>query len=390
MDVCGVMRPLRQLGTEYSALGWRLATGMGESFEPHRKSRRCRARRRPAGGALNLDNDPHDNLALAAFPTLARWLRAAPPDHPWRQWVERRWPKWEAIGQSLETILAEIEGAAPTRMARKRTAFARDVAGYLTLRAELNVGYELARAGISFAFGAAGQPDYECGGAHHPWHIEVGTRARDDFSQLYDDVQQALSGSNVVATLHVPRQVVINAHDRRATCERVVDAVGALTENSPMLSMGLPEVNGGITLTTPSLTGLLHVFIDTAPPAPDHGAEVEREIQNVLREKTEQARRGGWSNTTLLVLDVTRLGLSWLPVEAVWDGRLHRMKVPWEEIPFAALAIVTSDLEQAGIRGSALMSPRLAGARADSIALLLEALGLRHAHPAPVSTLSVP
>jgi hypothetical protein len=46
-------------------------------------------------------------------------------------------------------------------------------------------------------------------------------------------------------------------------------------------------------------------------------SEIEREVGNVVREKTAQSTRNVWGAETLLVVDASRLGMAWLRPEEV-------------------------------------------------------------------------
>jgi len=334
------------------------------------------------GGGGGGVTEGHAATGWQLFPTLARWLTQAPVDHPWKLWIETPWPRWESIGGSLEAILTALDAAGPGRIQRKRQAFARDVVNHLDTRAELNVGYALAQAGLNFEFGGDGQPDYVPGsGTGDRVGVEVATRSRDACSQLYDEVGVALGARNVVVALRVPRQLAMSAEDRAAACRRIVEAVDGLAPGRHLVGFTLPEASGSFQVTSPSLTGLPYVVMDMAPATQAFGAEIEREILNVLSSKSAQAHRGGWGKETVLLVDVSRLGLSWLPAGAVWDRRLQTMGIPWNELPFAGLIIATSDLEHAGITASGVIAPTLQRPGAGHISAFFARLGVIHEQP---------
>jgi len=316
--------------------------------------------------------DPTPNDPGVSYPTLAAWLAGAPTDHPGWLLVRDPAPDVAALAQPLESILAELERAAPVRLPSRRRAFRQDVAGFLNLRAELNVGWQLARSGASFAFGADGQPDYECSLAGGTAWIEVTTKSRDDLSRLHDELEAALRGHSILVTLQVPRHLAISESDRRAMCARVVTAVD--TMNGAHGSVGLPEIDGSASLTTPSPFGGPDVMLQVSSDLTEHGEAVERVVLWAIEEKVEQSRRGGWDPDTVLVLDASRLGLSWLRPDSVWAGRLEAMGLPWESLPFVAVAVVFSDLTKVGYHGSCVAQPGLIGTSAAKLALLLQYL----------------
>lgn len=326
----------------------------------------------PASSILpNVSSDDPGPSVASRYPVLGGWLSGAPANHPWAFLLESSDPHVAPLAEAMEAILADLEGANPVRLPRKRAAFAQDIDGALNLRAELNVGSVLARSGCAFAFGGDGEADYECPTPSGTAWAEVTTKSRDDLSRLYDELTEALRGHSVVAELRMAqRMLVIPEPQRRAACRRVVEAVEAMTGSYG--SVALPEIEGGVTLTTPSLFGGPHVVVDTSSPElTAHFKAVEQFVRNAIADKTEQSVRGHWSPDTVLVVDASRLGTSWLRPDAVWRARLEAMDLPWGALPFAAVAVVWSDLLQVGFHGACVTRPDLS----ESVVQLLRHLG---------------
>jgi hypothetical protein len=307
------------------------------------------------------------------FPTLAFWLEGAPEGHPGRRILED--PEMGMFGGPLEEILSALERAQPVRLPSKRKTFREDAAGFLNVRAELNVGYTLARSAVTIALGGPGQPDYQCtlGDGSSGW-VEVTTKERDDLRLLHDELKEKLQGRDVTVTIRVPRRVVIPKTNREDACLRVVKAVAAEGNRS----VDLPEVGGSASFTTPSLFGGAWVHLEIGSNLAEHGEAVERALLGAIAEKVEQSRRGRWDPDTVLVLDLARLGLSWIRPKEVWAGRLEAMGFNWTQLPFGAIAVVFSDLTHAGFQGASVWREDLPTERARPLEELLAHLGFRH------------
>jgi hypothetical protein len=280
-----------------------------------------------------------------------------------------------ALALPLERILAELVRAAPQRLASKRKEFRQDTAGVLNLRAELNVGHTLVRSGVEFAFGAEGQPDFECTTSAGPAWVEVTTRARDDLSKLHDEIESSLRGNSVVVTLRLPRLVAIPEETRKTVCAQIREAFDAMT--GPDSSVELPGIEGQAWLTTPSLFGGAHVVLDIGSDLTSHGEAVEKAAIDTIAVKIEQSTRGGWPDDTTLVMDLSRLGMSWLRPDSVWGGRLEAMPLIWDRIPFGAIAVVFSDLTQVGFHGAQVTRPGLSSDQAGRVNEVLRHLGFQ-------------
>lgn len=307
----------------------------------------------------------------SVYPVLARWLAGSVDGHPVTGLLAADDPGAQRIVAVLEDILAAVERVAPTRVETKLREFRRDVGGFLNLRAELNVGWQLAQS-TGFDFGGPGQPDYEL--ADRAGFVEVTTRSRDDLSRLHDELEEALRGRGVVVELRMPRSLVITEAARRAACERVVEVAGRFAGDS--VPVALPEVSGSAVVAAHSLFGeVSQVVLDISPDLAGHVEAVERHVLGALSEKVEQAGRGGRDPDTVLVIDASRLGLGWLRPDRVWAGRLEAMELPWASLPFGAVAVVFSDLMSPGFHGSCVARPDLPAPQAARVHQVLAHLG---------------
>ena len=67
--------------------------------------------------------------------------------------------------------------------------------------------------------------------------------------------------------------------------------------------------------------------------------------------------------------------MSWLRPDSVWAGRLEAMGLPWDDMPFGAVAVVFSDLTKVGYNGSSTVRPDLTDSSAARLGPLSRHLG---------------
>jgi hypothetical protein len=203
----------------------------------------------------------------------------------------------------------------------------------------------------------------------------VTTRTRDDTALLHDEMEDALAGFPVQVELVLQkRELVIPRPDRQTVCDRVKEAAQAIREGDHV-NVALPEVGGvarchGIVLFGPS-----RVVLDIGSELTDHAAKVERELRNVLKLKTDQAARGGFDPMTLLVLDASRLGLSWLRPERIWAQMLPTIDLPWDTMPFTGVLISFTSLNTLRLNGAYILRRDLPADQQAALTDITTALG---------------
>jgi hypothetical protein len=138
----------------------------------------------------------------------------------------------------------------------------------------------------------------------------------------------------------------------------------------------LPEIEGHAGLTMPGGFGNGQVTLQIGAALTDHLTAVEKVILTAVTEKVEQSERGGWSADTLLVIDPSRLGTSWLRPDEVWAQRLAAIPIPWDSTPFLGVAVVFSSLDRPGLHGAWVGRHGLSPAAAGKLAHFVAALGL--------------
>jgi hypothetical protein len=190
-------------------------------------------------------------------------------------------------------------------------------------------------------------------------------------------VEAALREHDVHVTLSTPRLLSISQKTRAQICARVVEAAGLVEPGGHRVP--LPEIAGHAALTVPGGFGNGQVTLQIGADLTSHLTAVEQVALTAVREKVDQARRGGWSADTLLVTDLSRLGPSWLRPDGVWAGRLAVMPIPWAITPFLGVVIVFSTLDWAGFDGASIGRPGLSSGEMGKLTRLVTSLGLvRH------------
>jgi hypothetical protein len=294
------------------------------------------------------------------YPVLTRWLEGAPTANVWSQMLVDGRPDSPALLRPMECILASLDAAQPLRLAGKRRAFRNDLdeTNALNLRVELLVGAKLAEAGIKFGFGGQGAPDFTCvTSIEEQISLEVTTRAKDDLARLHDELEHLLAGVPVKVEVSAPRRpLALPASDRRVMGERILAACAALPSDGHA-SVPLPEIDGLSICRGTLPVGPGRVILNLGPALGDHLDEVTRELFNVMALKTEQFSRNGWQRATLLVVDPTRLGLSWIRPESVWLGILAQLMIDWTALPFLGLVVGFSSLDSTRFGGASIVRP---------------------------------
>lgn len=310
-------------------------------------------------------------------PTLSAWLEGAAPGHPLLS-LSSSHPYFGRFVPSLEEILSTLEAASPNYLSKRRTSFRRNVARFADTRAELNVGYRLARGGVSFDFGEEGsnarsRPDIECDFAGHRAWIEVTSKSPEGVHALHDDLERELAEFGVDITLHVPAVLSIAPDARLRSIEVLRRACSGLSNGA--MSVNLADLGGRAVLTAPSLMGGCQVTWSH-----DFASEIlqaEAIFAQGVASKSSRARRGDWPPDTLLVIDASRLGQStWLRPDSTWAPRLSQLDFKWDSLPFIGVAIIFSSLDVPGFRGAAAARPGLTTAQALLLECLATSLGL--------------
>jgi hypothetical protein len=299
--------------------------------------------------------------APVVYPALARWLKGARADHPF----DPAGICPPDVAQALEKILGDLDAANPKNIGRKRSAFKQEnESNLLNLRVELLAGSLLARAGIGFDYGEP-YPDLIC--RAEGIGIEVATRSRDAVRALHDRVEQALAeaGIDVLVSLEFQDAPLGIPEEQAAAITRsVVEAAAggeAGTRHYADRKLRVTFFPGAATLAS---RVVYNRGVDLAP----HFDDVEREMLNKLDEKRRQADL----MPTVLLLDYSRLGMSWLRPPEVWASVAAEMLKSAPD--FIGLACGFSDLTMAVFQGTATWRPGLPSEQDGALRRVMAAL----------------
>lgn len=310
-----------------------------------------------------------------SYPVLREWLRGSKPSNPWVPFLDGTL-KDPGFCAALEEILERLERKSPPGLGSLRKRFGDDDEGNVYgLRTELLIGSHLAKAQVSFRFGSTGEPDFCCETDPNIW-IEARMRGRDDLRLLQSELRVALQASSVDVTLTVERRLAISAENRQSTISTILAAVDGNGPSDELIRVPLSELAGTATIKSSPL-GVSSVAVGPATTElAQHMNEVEREIGNVVVEKSRQSLRNDWSQDALLVIDASRLGMAWLRPEEAWKGRLASIAPSWGEIPFLGVIVMFGGLTSNRIQAEGVFRPDLGPPLRESVNRILGAIGL--------------
>jgi hypothetical protein len=140
------------------------------------------------------------------YPHLAAWLSDARTEH---QLIQLRdlGEVFDSFAAPWEEIITRLEAVGPDGLPGRRRTFRTNHDGFLNTRAELNVAYQVARTGVSFAFGrerGVSEPDIHCVYPDARVAIEVTTKDPEGITDLHLELEEALGDCDVYVTLDVP------------------------------------------------------------------------------------------------------------------------------------------------------------------------------------------
>lgn len=291
-------------------------------------------------------------------PTLEAWLQDTAASHPWRPFADGSATD-PGIANALEMMLYCLEEANPPGLSGKRGAFRDpDLGNVYGVRHELVLGYELLNAGFDIRFGGNAQADIECrdGSSNSIW-IEARARAKDDSVLLHDEMKSAHGQHSVLVILTMARTLAISVQERAAICSRVANAIDSMGTGTSTTTVDLPEVGGSAGIDAGSGLGPA-VQMNFGPELDEHMKLIEMSIVSLIAEKSAQSRRDGWTRDCLLVIDASRLGMSWLRPEVAWGDRLGAIAIDWANEPFVGVAITFGGLTAPNTYGAFVLSDK--------------------------------
>ncbi len=292
------------------------------------------------------------------YRTLQVWLPKQPGGHIFDP---TRWPEpWRShVAGATDTLLQELELAAPNRLASKRRAFRteRDNNNLLDLRVELLIAFQLARRHVPFEFGAE-FPDIVCNDGV-PVGIEIGCRTKDDLQLLHNALEEELAAVECVVTLY-GHPLTISDDVRKSTVE---NAVRALTRGQRFIAsplVGLSIVGQPAEHTVPGM----RVFMGESPN-PSAESDVFRAVTKTAAAKRLQAdrqmKRGSFSGPVVLVIDASRVGLAGRGMDATWMHQASQDLLEEAGPDYAAAIVGISSLGSLAFHGVAATRAPAAG-----------------------------
>jgi hypothetical protein len=325
------------------------------------------------------------------WPTVRSWLGPRPSSsHPVveaLEGVEGGLPGYREFLDALEEQLALLEGAKPARWVGKRKVFraVRDDAALLQLKAELAVASMLVRGSELFEFGdtKVANPDLVLASAG--FGIEVTSKTPWGLHQLYAAVRDAVEATPASVHLHLSEYPVALDEIEAATLAAEVQDVAARVASTRAGGVIERSISGTTevgrrhpilvqaqVLPVPALMGGSKVTFETGGQELV-GLQLAERMVMLVADDPRKARQAH-SMSTLLLVDVTRLGPSWMRPPRVWSHRLTSL-IP-EDFPFAAVGVFLSNVDQVGIREVAVAASRTATpAELDGLRALSTALG---------------
>jgi hypothetical protein len=288
-------------------------------------------------------------------PRVTAWMSETPTTHPLWEIIDKATasPEPRSVGleilAALEDIIVNLEQANPLRLATERADFqkAKNFNDLLIVRAELVAAAKLARVGIPFEFGSrTGAPLPDIILENFNLAMEVKNRKLNGLQDLADELNTALIEAKAAVTVHLEAEewvLCIKPSERQHIIEQTLQRVATGTVENfsaeldhPWATKTKSRVGVHVFPGTP-LAGSQAVFIQNAFAATGHFTDIEDEIVNVLtgdEQKTAQAE----SIPTILLIDLGRVGMSWIRPERTWAARLA-VRIP-ATTPFVGVAVM--------------------------------------------------
>lgn len=200
--------------------------------------------------------------------------------------------------------------------------------------------------------------------------VEVGTRWKDDVHALHDGLEARLSAEGRDVDVHlvfsgkplaIGERTVHDVVDQIAAAVTSLDDRASLHIDSPGLRVDLtPRASGeGVT-----------VVYGTGFELCDHMAEAEREVANLLARKQHQAA----SMDTILLVDISRIGQSWLRPPAVWKQQLRQLLA--SAGTFVGVGVFLAPIDRIDLSGAMAIRPDVSEATKETCGRLTTALNL--------------
>ena len=258
------------------------------------------------------------------FPTLSRLLVRADISHMWKELLleTERYPGVLDNFASVllipqETILTKLETSSPSRWPRKRRDFISQNDEYrqLDLRIEFVIAAKLLTLNTPVEFEAEG-------------------------STSSPDIQ------------------VLGFPDGQPLFVEVT----ARTERDPEVLQELGGIFQGRFSTSGTLTETLDQYIEI--------------IHRVINVKSEQSRRNNWSTDCMLIIDISRYGISWIRDANSWAHGLSELEIDWNLCPFSSISIMLSELTSTDLKLGTIKNPQNSELMNEKVDLMTKLISL--------------
>jgi len=308
------------------------------------------------------------------YPTLASWLKDADPTHPWKQLLAvpvlpgvTRPTMADMTLKPLEVMAFVVDAAQPAglRTFIKGRFCDADPTNTVSARLELLCAFYLAARDIPFGFGGVGEADlvWYRGTDKEGW-LEVTRAALDDFDRLRDAIEPETIAENVILDFHLD-EWPMSISNRNGVHSRLSALIKSVAQTGTPSGVNLPEFASGATVSCHSgppmglsRISILHHTLDAPPGYLD---VVGRKLERLIEEKSSQARKGSWSSSTVLLIDISsaRYG-QLLGLEGLQSWFSH-VSIDWDDSPYAGVAVVYTHLHGIPINGVCRLRASLAG-----------------------------
>jgi hypothetical protein len=317
-------------------------------------------------------------VATPQYAALRNWLKRAPEDHFWNEPLLLIESHDGSTVASINRIIEVLESAKPGNLKRKKTDFRKDldVINQLSLRYELLVGSKIATKCWKFQFGGKAKPDIEIdepalGGS---LSVELTTRTKDDFQKLVGELEIALRPFDISITLDLDeRPLAINEALLAQICAELVQL---LQQNSGKdnFVVPLPTIGGKAWCTFSKTLGNPKVTPKTGSNMTNHFNQMEPVLRDVIKGKVQQSQNGNWNSNTILLIDITRIGLSWVRPLGTWAQVIRGLDLDWPNIPFVAIGVTVTSLDSEMIQVAFEPNPRLTNHEIGAVNTLMNAI----------------
>jgi hypothetical protein len=301
---------------------------------------------------------PSDN---PNYPTLNLWLTGAHLDHPWFQAINN--PNYSCISclEVMEEILSVLQNFKPSHLDKKRLDFRNNLkrGASFDYRLEFLVLATLLKRGVEADFLGDGQPDIQLRLNGKDFQIEVTRRANSDIDDFQEYLEGLLENTDFVGEIiMVTRALTLDPllrRDAKAAIEAFLenphaDSFDYVSELSSMQDFQ-------VRLYHSSVPKFSRVNVIDSGNVTNSLQRVEGVIAKQLMKKNEQAKT--WDDSTILLIDITGLGYSWMRSPENWAAWSKDWNIDWIESRFPVLVFTFTDLTKSEIGFFVKVNPSL-------------------------------